>query len=481
MVRIILILLQLMSLSVCLAFQQDNDKMIYIEIKDSTLFLNDGGKFKLHFEYITKDGERNNLKLLKGGNKVYSPTPLTIIGQEDATNCPYILYPGEQVEISQTNLGVLYFNNKLNKQRTNDLNFLNEMVNETDIFYPSIKLMNVISLQELRIKATQIEKLKNKRLSFLISYNKSRKMTAEYIKIAYRFIHQFATLDSIYLFSKLRNSEHSSNLFRSWETRTFNTLTSQNDLTTDAINTLSLRIAESFIYFKLFNTTQPFLKNTKELDIAFDLIKSNFKDLSRTFLLSRLINFSEMLSIPVQDKYYQNYNHESFSDQFKVIKVSDSLNGLNFVKEFGDEKVISSDLQTIKSLNSVIDEHKGKVIVIDIWASWCKPCIEQFPFSEKLKKKYRKEDITFIVLSVDDDILAWETGNKRHIVDTTNSYLQQNNRNSKINKYFKIATIPYFIVLDKKGDIISPKAPPPNDPALDELLDRYTKELIMIR
>jgi hypothetical protein len=51
-----------MFLSVCWAFQQDNDKMIYIEIKDSTLFLNDGGKFKLHFEYITKDGERNNLK-----------------------------------------------------------------------------------------------------------------------------------------------------------------------------------------------------------------------------------------------------------------------------------------------------------------------------------------------------------------------------------------------------------------------------------
>lgn len=97
-------------------------------------------------------------------------------------------------------------------------------------------------------------------------------------------------------------------------------------------------------------------------------------------------------------------------------------------------------------------------------------------FLEKLKEQYKKEDITFIAVSVDDDILAWEKGNKRHIVDTSKSYLLLDNQNSKFLRYFNIATIPHLIVLDKKGNIVSQKAPLPDDTALQLLLDKYTKE-----
>jgi len=237
-----------------------------------------------------------------------------------------------------------------------------------------------------------------------------------------------------------------------------------------------VKITETFIYFKLFNTTQPYIKDSSQLHVAFDLIQSSFKNLSRSFLLSRLINLSMQLSIPVKDRYYQTYIQNNFSDQFKVMKVPNSLNAHNFITEFGDEKIVYTDLKTIKPLKSIVEEHKGKVIVFDIWASWCRPCIEQFPFSEKLKEKYKKEDITFIVVSIDDDILAWETGNKRHIVDTSKSYLLLDNRNSKLLRYFNIATIPHLIILDKKVNIVSQKAPLPNDSALELLLDKYTKE-----
>lgn len=476
MVRIILISLLAIPFSNVSCFQYSNDKMVYIEIKDSSLLINDGSTYKLNFEFTNKEGETNNLKLLKGENKVYSATPLTIIQQKDATNCPYILYPGERVEITQDNLGFLHFNNKQNNQRTNDLNFLNEMINETDIFCPSTRLINIISLSELKSRASQIENLKNKRLSFLISYNHSKKMTDEYRKIAHDFIHQFAILDSIYLFSKLQSLERSSSMFKSWETRTFKKITNQKDLNTDAANTILVKITETFIYFKLFNTTQPFINDSSQLHVAFDLIQSSFKNLSRSFLLSRLINLSVLLSIPVQDRYYQTYLQDSFSDRFKVMQVPNSLNGRNFKTEFGDEKIVHTDLQTIKNLKSIVEEHKGKVIVFDIWASWCRPCIAQFPFLEKLKEQYEKEDITFIAVSVDDDILAWEKGNKRHIVDTSKSYLLLDNQNSKFLRYFNIATIPHLIVLDKKGNIVSQKAPLPDDTALQLLLDKYTKE-----
>ena len=50
----------------------------------------------------------------------------------------------------------------------------------------------------------------------------------------------------------------------------------------------------------------------------------------------------------------------------------------------------------------VIEEHKGKVVVVDVWATWWSPCRKKYPDFLALAKKYPKEDLVCISLTVDE-------------------------------------------------------------------------------
>lgn len=49
-----------------------------------------------------------------------------------------------------------------------------------------------------------------------------------------------------------------------------------------------------------------------------------------------------------------------------------------------------------------IDEWKGKVLVINFWATWCQPCLKEIPLFMKLQESYREQGLQFIGIAVDD-------------------------------------------------------------------------------
>jgi thiol-disulfide isomerase/thioredoxin len=50
-----------------------------------------------------------------------------------------------------------------------------------------------------------------------------------------------------------------------------------------------------------------------------------------------------------------------------------------------------------------LSDLKGKVVMIDVWASWCPPCIQEIPYLASLQSRYRDRPFELIALSVDDD------------------------------------------------------------------------------
>jgi thiol-disulfide isomerase/thioredoxin len=46
--------------------------------------------------------------------------------------------------------------------------------------------------------------------------------------------------------------------------------------------------------------------------------------------------------------------------------------------------------------------HRGDLVVVDFWATWCLPCIERFPRMVELSERYADEGVTFIAFSLDD-------------------------------------------------------------------------------
>ena len=70
-----------------------------------------------------------------------------------------------------------------------------------------------------------------------------------------------------------------------------------------------------------------------------------------------------------------------------------------------DQKSSAPVLYSIdeKGFDALRAESKGRVLVLNFWATWCKPCIEEFPELLKLQRTYRSQGLDVIFVSIDDD------------------------------------------------------------------------------
>ncbi|WEK18979.1 MAG: TlpA disulfide reductase family protein [Candidatus Pedobacter colombiensis] len=118
---------------------------------------------------------------------------------------------------------------------------------------------------------------------------------------------------------------------------------------------------------------------------------------------------------------------------------------------------------------------KGKVVLVDVWATWCGPCKQQIPALKQLEQEMHGKDIVIMSVSVDEDKdkEKW----LKMIKDENLGGVQLFASGwSKIAKDYKITGIPRFMVFDKKGNIVTVDAPRPTDSKLKELLEAELKK-----
>lgn len=119
-----------------------------------------------------------------------------------------------------------------------------------------------------------------------------------------------------------------------------------------------------------------------------------------------------------------------------------------------------------------LSDLKGKVVVMDLWATWCAPCKKEIPYLKKLEEELRDKDVVFVSISVDElkDKERW----LKMVEDMKLSGLQlfANGFMNKVTELYKITTIPRFMVIDREGKIVDPNSPRPSDPKLKALLEK---------
>src|SRR5690606_9815661 len=111
-------------------------------------------------------------------------------------------------------------------------------------------------------------------------------------------------------------------------------------------------------------------------------------------------------------------------------------------------------------------ELKGKVVVIDIWTTWCQPCYYFYPYFENLALKHASDKVVFLTINIDNQTTHW----KKSVAKTSNSLLQWFGSSAEITHHLNITGIPRYLIIDKDGKIAYTNAPQPDNKTAYELM-----------
>lgn len=114
-----------------------------------------------------------------------------------------------------------------------------------------------------------------------------------------------------------------------------------------------------------------------------------------------------------------------------------------------------------------LSDFRGKVIYMDLWATWCGPCIQESPFFETLSKKYEGKDIVFLPVSTDSRATTWKSYLKVHHKDLP-QYISQD---QALKDGWCVRYIPRFILIDRDFKIVNAYAPRPSEEGIEDLLN----------
>lgn len=205
-------------------------------------------------------------------------------------------------------------------------------------------------------------------------------------------------------------------------------------------------------------------------DIAhLKLVSGNKNELIRDYLLNKFatsyLNFSSDI-----DGFYQAFMQGSSdeADKAKITKMYQAVKSV--VANSASPKFVN--YENYAGGTSSLDDFKGKYVFIDVWATWCGPCIYEFPFLDTLENSYKGKNIQFVTVSIDTKAnrQKWREFVKEKNLDGV-QLIADNAFDSPFIKAYNINGIPRFLIIDPKGNIVSNNAPRPSDPKLKVLLD----------
>lgn len=205
-------------------------------------------------------------------------------------------------------------------------------------------------------------------------------------------------------------------------------------------------------------------------------------------------------SLPEIDFYYKvdSLNTKDFNNELETYantlnNILESIDNEDFVAEekekiektvkaWSERKVLKNNVPAvgepakgftypdIEGNEVSLSSLQGKLVYVDVWATWCGPCKAEIPDLKKLEAEYHDKNIQFLSVSVDTDKEAWETMVAEKELGGIQLWADGW---SEITKDYAIFSIPRFMLFDAAGNVISTNAVRPSSDEIRDLLNSH--------
>ena len=97
----------------------------------------------------------------------------------------------------------------------------------------------------------------------------------------------------------------------------------------------------------------------------------------------------------------------------------------------------------------LLETYKGKVVLVDFWASWCSPCLQSFPWMNELERRYSKDGFVVLAVNMDQDRALADAFLKKTVVGFRIEYDPQ----GTIAQKFDVQAMPTSFLIDRSGNV----------------------------
>lgn len=117
----------------------------------------------------------------------------------------------------------------------------------------------------------------------------------------------------------------------------------------------------------------------------------------------------------------------------------------------GAEPAVNLRIHKLDGQSFSLDSLKGRVVVLDFWASWCVPCRSSFPFFDSLQRQYASQGLSVVGLTLEEDgdpVAAF-------LEEVPVDFLIARDPSGKAGETFNVVAMPTTFLLDREGRVVA--------------------------
>lgn len=184
-------------------------------------------------------------------------------------------------------------------------------------------------------------------------------------------------------------------------------------------------------------------------------------------LIGAVYNYTkENMQNPTGEQLFSSIAYQLSADQIKELLKNarpafaqkDQVKMLQKSIEAKEKMIASNQYQDVEMVDingtkTALSAYvgKSKYVLIDFWASWCQPCIQEMPNLVAAYSKFKPKGFEVVGVSVDKDKESWMKAIKANKM----TWIQLNDIDGAASQLYGVQTIPYTLLIDQTGKIIA--------------------------